>query len=104
MQKITPEELADCRAWTPDVESAGPVIDLMIKEIFRNDLPNIHLRHSALSAIHGHLKSYVMCMERNYYGSRSQSEIELTKSLKATLEQVEILMNDYYNQEAAAME
>lgn len=67
-------------------------------------LANLHLRHSMLSSVHSHLKNYMLCMERNYFGIRSKEEIELTNNLKTTLLHVETIMGSYYNQEAAALE
>lgn len=104
MNTLKKEELADIRAWTNTDKEAEEVMDILAKEIFNHDISNIHLRHSALSAIHSHLRNYLMCMERDYYGPRSVEEKELTKNLKTTLEHVENVMNSYYHQEAAAME
>lgn len=104
MNTLKKEELADIRAWTNTGSESKEVIDILAKEIFNHDISNIHLRHSALSAIHSHLRNYLMCMERNYYGPRSQEEIELTKNLKTTITHIETVMNTYYYQEAAALE
>ena len=67
-------------------------------------LANIHLRHSMLASVHSNLKNYLLCMDRDYFGPRIKEEIELTKNLHVALEQIENLMDKYYNQEEAVSE
>jgi hypothetical protein len=83
----------------------GGTKDQAITVASDNSLANIHLRHSTLASMHSHLKNYMMCMDRNYFGTNNTpEEIELVKNLHTTLEHIEAVMCKYYNQEAAILD
>lgn len=67
-------------------------------------LANLHLRHAMLSAIHSHLKNYMLCMDREYFGERSPEEIELTKKLHEVMVLTEASLGRYFNLEAEIFE
>ena len=68
------------------------------------DLGNIQLRHAMLSSVHSVLKNYMLCMDRNYFGSPCEEERNLADNLHKTMKHVENVMNKYYNEEAAILE
>lgn len=64
------------------------------------ELANLHLRHAMLSSLHSHLRNFMLCMDRNYFGVKTKEETELTNNLRTTLTLVEAVMGKYYNDEA----
>lgn len=77
---------------------------LSLANIDRKDLDNIQLRHAMLASLHSHLKNYMLCMDRGYFGPKSAQETELTANLHETMSRVEAAMCRYYDMEAAILE
>lgn len=69
-----------------------------------NKLTNVRLRHSALNAMHGHIKTYLECMERDYYGQRSDQEQAMCLRLKEILQVIQGVCWSYFDEEGQIME
>lgn len=69
-----------------------------------NKLTNVRLRHSALNAIHGHIKTYLECMERDYYGQRSDQEQAMCLRLKELLQVIQGVCWSYFDEEGQIIE
>jgi hypothetical protein len=67
------------------------------------ELMNVRLRHAALGAIHNHLKTYLDCMELEYYGDRSNQEKLMCQELRSALKRVKEVLATYYDKEADLM-
>ena len=64
------------------------------------DLTNIRLRHASLIAVHSHIKNYVECLERGYYGKNEDHEKNLIKILRKTLKDIDESLWKYYDEES----
>ena len=69
-----------------------------------NKLSNVRLRHSALIALHGHIKTYLECMEREYYGQRSEQERQMCLRLQEAVQVIQGVCWSYYDEEGRIME
>jgi len=67
------------------------------------DERSVRLRHAALGAVQCHLKTYLDCMELEYFGARFNQEKLMCKELRDSLKRINEVLGVYYNREAELM-
>lgn len=64
------------------------------------ELRTLRLRHAALAAVSFHMKSYLNCMELDYFGNRTNQEKLMCKEMRASIARINEVLAVYYNREA----